>query len=403
MPNLPNIHINDYDYPLTDDNIAKYPLQERDHSKLLVYKNQTISHILFKNLPDVLPDKSLLIFNNTRVVHARIRFRKPTGANIEIFCLEPHQPKDYYLIFQATGYCQWKCLIGNKRKWKSGIIQTDVRIQNKVVTLQAEVKGSINESFIVGFTWNMNVTFGNILENIGNIPIPPYLKRNSEKIDLTRYQTVYSQIQGSVAAPTAGLHFTPALLDKLAMQGFQREEITLHVGAGTFQPVKADKISNHTMHTEHFAITRDVLIAMANAEKVIAVGTTSLRTIESIFHLAYLVKNGKLSIDGPIALSQWEGYGITNEGPPKRLLLFLADQMIKKGIDRLTASTQIMIAPGYKFKVANGLITNFHLPKSTLLLLVAAFVGGSWKKIYEYALNNQFRFLSYGDSSILLP
>lgn len=402
MPSLPNIHITDFDYPLTDEKIAKYPLEQRDQSKLLVYKNQTIHESRFFNLPDEIPEDALLIFNNTRVIHARLIFKKATGAVIEIFCLEPYQPSDYYQIFDTKKRCSWKCLVGNKRKWKSGRLETKIQLKTQTITLSADIKDTVNESFIIEFNWNGLVTFGEILDQTGNIPIPPYLHRNSEEIDITRYQTVYSMIKGSVAAPTAGLHFTPQILDELNEKNILHKNITLHVGAGTFQPVKAENMTDHNMHTEHFSVHVDTLKALAQAKKVIAVGTTSLRTIESIYHLAWKIINDKSVLEKTLTLGQWEAYEQIQNLSPGNLIEELVSVMSEKGMSVLHASTQVMIVPGYKFTLTDGLITNFHLPKSTLLLLIAAFIGDSWKEVYNYALNNNFRFLSYGDGSVLL-
>ena len=403
MPTFTDIHIADYDYHLPDDKIAKYPLQQRDHSKLLIYKNQTIRQDFFHHLPDEIPSNSLLVFNNTRVIHARLNFRKNTGAIIEIFCLEPHEPSDYYQVFESKNNCRWKCLIGNKRKWKSGKLQQIINTSKKSIALQAEIIRVIDESFIVEFSWDSDITFGQILDQTGNIPIPPYLHRKSEQIDFTRYQTVYSNVKGSVAAPTAGLHFTPQLLSQLKNRNVQQKEITLHVGAGTFQPVKVEAMTDHIMHTEHFSVQKGTIQAMAEANRIIAVGTTSLRTIESIYHLAKKIVNHHIPLNSQLKINQWEPYQQQNLVDPKQLLLKLVDNMEANGIHELQASTQIMIVPGYKFSLTNGLITNFHLPKSTLLLLIAALVGDVWKEIYDYALNQDFRFLSYGDSSLLLP
>lgn len=403
MPTFSDIHIADYDYHLPDDKIAKYPLQQRDQSKLLIYKNQTIQQDIFHNLPREVPDHSLLIFNNTKVIHARLNFQKETGAAIEIFCLEPRFPADYYHVFDSKNMCRWKCLIGNKRKWKSGKLQQIIKTSQKRIILHAEIKETIDESFLIEFSWDGELTFGEILDQTGNIPIPPYLHRKSEQIDFTRYQTVYSNIKGSVAAPTAGLHFTPQILNQLENRKVQRKEITLHVGAGTFQPVKAGNMNDHIMHTEHFSIHKETVRALAEAKRIIAVGTTSLRTIESIYHLARKIVNQQLSLQSPLKLGQWEPYVDHKPEDSKQLMLKLAETMDRNGMHELHASTQIMVVPGYKFSLTDGLITNFHLPKSTLLLLIAALVGDSWKDIYDYALKQKFRFLSYGDSSLLMP
>ncbi len=403
MPTFPDIHIADYDYHLPGDKIAKYPLQQRDQSKLLIYKNQTIRQDIFHHLPREIPEESLLIFNNTKVIHARLNFKKDTGAAIEIFCLEPRFPADYYQVFDSKNMCRWKCLIGNKRKWKSGNLQKTIKTSKMRITLHAEIKETKDESFLIEFSWDGGLTFGEILDQTGNIPIPPYLHRNSEEIDFTRYQTVYSNVKGSVAAPTAGLHFTPQILSQLQNRNIQQKEITLHVGAGTFQPVKAGNMNEHIMHTEYFSIRKETVRALAEAKRIIAVGTTSLRTIESVYHLARKIVHHRSSLRSPLKLGQWEPYRDLKSEDPKQLMQILANAMDQNEMNELHASTQIMIVPGYRFSLTDGLITNFHLPKSTLLLLIAALVGDSWKDIYDYALNQNFRFLSYGDSSLLLP
>ena len=402
------IHISDYAYALPDDRIAKYPLAERDASKLLIYRGGQIRETLFRHLPDCLPDGALLVFNNTRVIRARLLFRKDTGAMIEIFCLEPAVPSDYEQSFAQTDHCIWHCLVGNSKRWKSGQLHTTVTVGGEQVTLSAErisVAGEAGD--LVDFHWdNPCCTFSDVLEAVGVLPIPPYLHRDTEAQDLQTYQTVYSKVKGSVAAPTAGLHFTPAVLAELDARGMEREEVTLHVGAGTFRPVKSDTIGGHAMHTEHFAVTRRTVDRLlAKPEHVIAVGTTSVRTLESLYYIGCaLARDGAdESADEAFTVGQWVPYGA--DAPTltaEEALRAILSHLDRRGMDRLWAATQIIIAPGYPFKIVRGMVTNFHQPQSTLLLLVSAFVGGDWRTIYDYALSHDFRFLSYGDSSLLL-
>ena len=402
------IHISDYAYALPDDRIAKYPLAERDASKLLIYRGGQIRETLFRSLPDCLPDGALLVFNNTRVIRARLLFRKDTGAMIEIFCLEPALPSDYEQSFAQTDHCTWHCLVGNSKRWKSGQLHTTVTVGGEPVTLSAErvsVAGEAGD--LVDFRWdNPRCTFAEGLESAGVLPLPPYLHRETEAQDLQTYQTVYSKVKGSVAAPTAGLHFTPAVLAELDARGIEHEEVTLHVGAGTFRPVKSDTIGGHAMHTEHFAVTRRTVDRLlAKPEHVIAVGTTSVRTLESLYYIGCALARGGAdeSADEAFTVGQWAPYDadaptLTAEEALRAILSYLDH----RGMDRLWAATQIIIAPGYQFKIVRGMVTNFHQPQSTLLLLVSAFVGGDWRTIYDYALAHDFRFLSYGDSSLLL-
>ena len=402
------IHINEYTYALPDERIAKYPLAERDASKLLVYRGGQIRETLFRHLPDCLPDGALLVFNNTRVIRARLLFRKDTGAMIEIFCLEPALPSDYEQSFAQTDHCTWHCLVGNSKRWKSGQLHTTVTVGGERVTLSAErvsVAGEAGD--LVDFRWdNPRCTFAEVLESAGVLPIPPYLHRETEAQDLQTYQTVYSKVKGSVAAPTAGLHFTPAVLAELDARGIEREEVTLHVGAGTFRPVKSDTIGGHAMHTEHFAVTRRTVDRLlAKPEHVIAVGTTSVRTLESLYYIGCALARGGAdeSADGAFTVGQWTPYGADAPTlPAEEALRAILRYLDSRGMDRLWAATQIIIAPGYQFKIVRGMVTNFHQPQSTLLLLVSAFVGGDWRTIYDYALAHDFRFLSYGDSSLLL-
>lgn len=398
------ISISDYAYDLPDERIAKYPLAERDQSKLLVWKNGTIQDAQFRNLADFLPANSLLIFNNTKVIRARMHFQKKTGAKIEIFCLDPVDPVDYQLAFQTTGTCVWKCMIGNQKKWKGETLRKYIRIDEHDVELRAEQTDPENKN-LIRFSWNNpEFEFSRIIENAGSLPIPPYLNRETEESDLERYQTVYSKIKGSVAAPTAGLHFTEKVFDHLKADGHELAELTLHVGAGTFQPVKSETISGHEMHAEHFYITRDFLNRLLqHSGKKIAVGTTSVRTLESLYWLGLQAyKNPILNVTD-LKIPQWEGYNQKTELISEKEALKTILQLLDRNqMNFLQASTQIIIAPGYKFRIVDGLITNFHQPQSTLLLLISAYLGEDWRKIYEHALADNYRFLSYGDSNLYL-
>ena len=395
-----NIRIEDYTYNLPDERIAKYPIEQRDLSKLLIYNKGKLEKNVFNHIHQYVDSKSTLVFNNTKVIQARLKFFKETGAQIEIFCLEPIEPSDYVIAFQQTEKITWKCIVGNLKKWKDLDLVKIISINNQEIELVARKKSQEGNAQIIEFYWNnTNYTFSEILENIGVTPIPPYLNRESESLDKDRYQTVYSKLKGSVAAPTAGLHFTNEALNKLQKNGVDIEEITLHVGAGTFKPVKSETINEHEMHTEHFVVNKSTIIKLLNSEKIVAVGTTSVRTIESIYWIgARLFHKNKFDAH----LSQWEAYQIPS-CTKKEALQKLLDYLLKNNLNEVNASTQIMIFPGYEFKMLNALITNFHQPKSTLLLLIAAFIGSDWKRVYDYALKNDFRFLSYGDSSMLIP
>jgi len=401
-----HIRIEEYDYELPDEKIAKFPLEQRDASKLLVYKEQSITEKRFKELPDLLPCGSLIVFNNTKVIRARLLFRKETGAKIEIFCLEPAVPHDYALIFQQTESCSWICLVGNLKKWKEGALVREFTMDGKTVCLKATRKESYGDSHLIEFSWDHpEYTFADLLDAAGVLPIPPYLHRDTEERDLETYQTVYSKIKGSVAAPTAGLHFTPEVLSGLDARGFIREEVTLHVGAGTFKPVKSETIEEHEMHTEFISVNRQTLIRIKeHLGAIIAVGTTSVRTLESLYYIgAALAQHLDLTMED-LAVKEWTPYDTdANRITPEEALDQILTYLSRTGSDQLTTSTQIMIAPGYEFKIVKGIITNFHQPKSTLLLLISAFAKGNWKEIYDYALSHGFRFLSYGDSSLLLP
>lgn len=399
------IRIEEYDYPLPDERIAKFPLAKRDESKLLLYKDGQVSESVFKHIADYLPAGSLLVYNNTRVIQARLLFQKATGARIEVFCLEPAEPHDYALIFQQTERCSWICLVGNLKKWKDGLLTKKVTIQGEEVILSAEKKESHGDSHRIEFTWNNpRYTFADLLDAAGVLPIPPYLHRETEKSDLVTYQTVYSKIKGSVAAPTAGLHFTPEVLADVDAHGIGREEVTLHVGAGTFKPVKSETIEGHEMHTEFISVRRSSIERIQkNLGKIIAVGTTSVRTLESLYYIGVKLASHPDATSEELVVNQWMPYEAENNRiPVAEALQHILDYLDRHQADKLVTATQIILAPGYEFKVVRGIITNFHQPKSTLLLLISAFVKGNWRTIYDYALSHDFRFLSYGDSSLLL-
>ena len=397
------ININDFDYPLPDERIAKFPLERRDGSKLLVYRNGEISERRFAEIGQELDSDTLFIFNNTKVVRARLVMHKPSGARVEVFCLEPTAPADYERAFAATAECCWSCIVGNLKKWKEGAVEIPFNFEGCDYTLRAYIAERGVREHIVRFEWDAPMTFGQLLEYLGRIPIPPYLNRESEEIDNTRYQTVYSRFEGSVAAPTAGLHFTVELIDNLKNQGFSFGEVTLHVGAGTFLPVKDEDATKHSMHTEHFEITRHTLeLLRTKIGKVTAVGTTSVRTLESLAALAWRVHEGG-NAEVERVIGQWELYDIPADFMAQQVLDTLIEYLDQRGEQSIKAATQIMITPlGYRFRIVNRIVTNFHQPKSTLLLLVSAYVGNDWHKIYDYALANDFRFLSYGDSSLLI-
>ncbi|MBN2891118.1 MAG: S-adenosylmethionine:tRNA ribosyltransferase-isomerase [Bacteroidales bacterium] len=394
---IQKIKISEYTYDLPDEKIAKFPLENRDKSNLLLYKNGNIEKLIFTDIIEELPENNLLVMNNTKVIYARLIFHKTTGSKIEIFCLNPHQPAEYNLAFDAKGKSQWICIVGNQKKWKHGDLELKFDFQGEQKCIKARKIEKLESNQIIEFEWDNDLTFSEVLEAIGEIPIPPYLNRDAEEIDKTRYQTVYSKIGGSVAAPTAGLHFTENVFTGLAKKNITTAEVTLHVGAGTFKPVKSEEIGGHEMHTEFFRVNKATLEQIkAKLGNITAVGTTSLRTIESLYWMGV-----KRSLNKPDFnyIAQWEIYDlpvIPAEDAFDALLNSLDSD------DEIKAHTQIIIVPGYEFKVANNIITNFHQPNSTLLLLVAAFVGNDWRKTYDFALNNGFRFLSYGDSSLLM-
>lgn len=400
------LYIDEYNYPLDDERIAKFPLARRDASKLLVYKDATISESVFSDIAGFLPEKCLLVYNNTRVIQARLIFRKETGARIEVFCLEPLTPSDYAQSLGATSQCVWKCMVGNLKKWKDGQLSKTINIDEKSCTFTAELLSTEGNTHSVLFSWdNADIHFADILENSGELPIPPYLHRKTEESDLTTYQTVYSKIKGSVAAPTAGLHFTPEVFESLGSKLIETEELTLHVGAGTFQPVKTRDIAEHHMHTEVISVKRSTIAhLLQKTGNIIAVGTTSVRTLESLFYIGIMLKNKKIQDkdQNNFHVPQWAPYEEHPEMSTQDALQNILNYLDDNNLTTLHAETQIMIKPGYRFRIVNGIITNFHQPKSTLLLLVSAFVNGDWKRIYDYALANDFRFLSYGDSSLLL-
>ena len=398
-----HIDINDFDYPLPDERIAKFPLAERSDSQLLIYRNGEIVKSHFRSLAEHLPAGSMLVFNNTRVIRARLIMHKESGARIEVFCLEPHSPSDYEHAFSVKGCCEWSCIVGGVKKWKQGEIAINFDYEGAPSSLRATLIERGVREHIVRFEWDLDLTFGQLLEYLGRIPIPPYLNRDSEAIDLTRYQTVYSKFEGSVAAPTAGLHFTDAMIEQMRATGFEFGEVTLHVGAGTFLPVKSDNAAEHPMHTEHFEVTLSLLERLlAHEGDVTAVGTTSVRTLESLPVLAWRIRQSG-NPDADRTIGQWEAYDIPAEYSGHEVLEELIAYMKCEGMERLKASTQIMITPlGFRFRIVRRIITNFHQPKSTLLLLVSAYLGDDWRRMYDYALENDFRFLSYGDSSLLI-
>ena len=403
--NIKDIQIKDFNYPLPDERIAKHPLTQREQCKLLVYQNGDIQDLRFYDVPRLLPQQSMLVYNNTRVINARLRFQKPNaGAIIEIFCLEPIAPRDYAQVFQTTNQCSWLCFVGNSKRWKAGSLTQVVNVNGCEVELAATRGEQKGNAFEIIFSWNNdNITFASLLEAIGEIPIPPYLNRNTEESDSADYQTVYSHIEGSVAAPTAGLHFTDEVLAECDRQGISRRELTLHVGAGTFQPVKSESIGEHNMHTEFISVEKSLLVDLIKANgNVIAVGTTSVRTLESLYYIGITLLNNPDANEEELRVKQWAPYQQDYTISTADALQAIIDHLDRNGIDRYIGSTQIMIAPSFKFRVIRGMITNFHQPQSTLLLLVSAFVDGNWKAIYDYALSHDYRFLSYGDSSLLL-
>ena len=398
---IPEIHIEDYNYPLTDERIAKYPLPERDASKLLRYRDGQVDEFVFRDLPDLLPEDSMMVFNDTKVVPARMHFQRASGAHIEIFCLEPVDPVEYNTAFASTSSCVWKCVIGNAKRWKDDILTLynpglDADIAH--LSLEARLIDRDGQTGRVSFTWKSGEPFSRVLELCGTIPIPPYLNRESEAIDSERYQTLYARYRGSVAAPTAGLHFTESVLARLREKGIDTETICLHVGAGTFLPVKSSLIADHPMHREPFSVRLDFLRdLLASGRSVTAVGTTSVRTLESLYYAGvHCIEEGR-----PSDVGQWEPYLRDYPYSTSESLKALIEYLERNNLEKLSIGTRIIIVPGFRFRIVDRMVTNFHQPESTLILLISAFVGGDWKTIYDYALSHDFRFLSYGDSSLL--
>ena len=413
MKSPKDIRIADFSYELPDERIAKYPLAERDASKLLIYNHGSISHRHFRDVSELLPEGSLMVMNNTRVIQARMHFRKETGALIEVFCLEPARPNDYVLMFQQTAACTWHCLVGNSKKWKSGVLSRAITVDGREVVLTAERSLDTDLSAKAGeqlirFSWtDTSITWAQVIDACGELPIPPYLNRKTEESDLRTYQTVYSKVKGSVAAPTAGLHFTPAVLNAIDQRGIERAELTLHVGAGTFKPVKSERIEGHEMHSEWIYVPRTVIEALLRHHcECTAVGTTSVRTLESLYYIGKKILANPDITEDQLPVAQWEPYeGVSGEDVKSEDCLSAILQWLdRNGISALHTATQIIIAPGYRYHIVRRMITNFQQPQSTLLLLVSAFVGDDhWRDIYRYALDHDFRFLSYGDSSLLIP
>lgn len=398
---LPDIRIEDFTYELPDDRIAKYPLKYRDSSQLLSYKDGNIDKRSFSGISELIPDDSLMIFNDTKVVPARLHFQRPTGAHIEIFCLEPVLPEEYVSMFAVTGSCRWKCIVGNIKRWKNDTLtlynpMADRRIEE--MGLKADLIERVGETSVIEFSWDIDAPFSQVLEVCGTVPIPPYLNRNTEDVDLERYQTLYARYRGSVAAPTAGLHFTENVLESIRNKGVVTDTVCLHVGAGTFLPVKSSLVAEHTMHREPFVVTLELLERLIERKgKVVAVGTTSVRTLESLYYAGVsCIENGR-----PEDVGQWDPYSREYDYPTDEALKAIVDYLKANGLKELKIGTRIIIVPGFRFRLVDILVTNFHQPQSTLLLLISAFVDGDWRRIYDYALANDFRFLSYGDSSIL--
>ena len=398
---IPYIRIEDYYYPLPDERIAKYPLNERDASKLLIYKGNLPSEAKFKDISRHIPENSLMVFNDTKVVPARLHFQRESGAHIEIFCLEPILPEEYVTMFAVTDRCRWKCIVGNVKRWKNDTLSLYNPMNDSDINdmgLRADLIERCGETSIVEFSWANGAPFSRVLEVCGSIPIPPYLNRDTENIDLERYQTLYARFRGSVAAPTAGLHFTESVLESIRAKNVTTDTVCLHVGAGTFLPVKSSLVSEHTMHREPFVVTLDLLQKLVDRSgKVVAVGTTSVRTLESLYYVGVkCIEEGK-----PGDVMQWEPYGRDYRYGVAEALEAIVKYLKDNNLTELKVGTRIIIVPGYEFKIVDVLVTNFHQPQSTLLLLISAFVGGQWQKIYDFALERDFRFLSYGDSSIL--
>lgn len=403
MLEMQKIKISEFDYNLPDEKIAKFPLANRDDSNLLYYRSSTIEDRQFSELPSLLDSSVRLIFNNTKVIRARLHFEKVTGAKIEIFCLEPYLPAEYVQSFESSVSCQWSCMIGNAKKWKADDLIKSITIGSDQIEVKARKVSTEGTAPIIEFSWNnTNYSFSEIIEAVGQLPIPPYLNRKTEDSDLLRYQTVYSKIKGSVAAPTAGLHFTDQVFEHLQAKDIVLEEVTLHVGAGTFKPVKSEAIGDHPMHTEHFIVNKSSLLELQDERTNVPVGTTSVRTLESLYWLAVKIDQGLIKNTDDLHVNQWDPYKIESQISKKEAMSILIQFLEKHNISFIEASTEIMIVPGYQFRITDAIITNFHQPKSTLLLLISAFVGEDWKNIYKHALEHNYRFLSYGDSSLLV-
>lgn len=397
---IPDIRIEDYNYPLPDERIAKYPLPQRDASKLLVYKDGKPVESVFRNLPDYLPDGALMVFNDTKVVPARMHFLRDSGAHIEIFCLEPVSPAEYNTIFAATEKCSWKCVIGNSKRWKDDILHYDCPADSTLsaMKLSARLLSKDGQTGVVEFCWEGGEPFSRVLEECGQVPIPPYLNRETEAIDQERYQTLYAHIRGSVAAPTAGLHFTEEVLEAIRAKHIDTQTVCLHVGAGTFLPVKSSRVAEHPMHREPFSVSLALLRKLrGKSVPCIAVGTTSVRTLESLYYAGVSI----LEKGAPEDIPQWAPYERDYKYSTDETLDAIMDYLEKNSLEELKLGTRIIIVPGFKFRLVDMMVTNFHQPESTLILLISAFVGGDWKTIYDFALSNGFRFLSYGDSSLL--
>ena len=395
---IPEIHIEDYNYPLPEERIAKYPLPERDGSKLLHYKDGKVDEHVFRDLPGLLPEGALMVFNDTKVVPARMHFQRPSGAHIEIFCLEPVDPVEYNTAFAATQRCTWKCVIGNAKRWKDDVLTLYGADATSGMGLEARLVSREGQTGVVEFAWKDGSPFSRVLEVCGTIPIPPYLNRKSESIDIERYQTLYAHIRGSVAAPTAGLHFTESVLERIREKGIDTQTVCLHVGAGTFLPVKSSLVSEHPMHREPFVVSLQLLKDICRKDReLIAVGTTSVRTLESLYYIGVSC----IETGAPADVRPWAPYDRESPYSTKDAPAAIIQYLEKNGLDALQAGTRIIIVPGFQFRLVDRMVTNFHQPESTLILLVSAFVGGDWRTIYDYALGHGFRFLSYGDSSLL--
>ncbi len=402
---LADLDISDYTYTLPQERIAKFPLPKRDDSKLLIYNKGEISRDQFSSVWKYINSNTLLVFNNSKVIQARIRFYKESGAKIEVFCLEPTDPAEIQLAFQETGRVTWRCLVGNLKKWKSASLSKKVTCKSKEIILNATRIETSSAGTIIQFSWNnQELTFSEVLECAGEMPIPPYLKREPESIDRKRYQTIYSLNEGSVAAPTAGLHFSNEVIRQFKRKGIDSVDLTLHVGIGTFRPILSDSLVQHEMHNEHFAISLESLQKIRdNAPHIVAVGTTTVRTLESIYLLGIKLHLNADKTEKELRVNQWDGLNNETDIPPKEALKCLENYMLKKKIDNLHCTTQLMIIPGYRIRMTEAMITNFHMPRSSLILLVAGYIGNDWQRVYRYALENDFRFLSYGDSSLLIP